>query len=361
MSSHLKVLGLTVQQLRNIDRVEVELSEGQNLMIGGNGQGKTSLLEAIYLLGASKSFRGARPADLIRHGSREGQVRGTLAAEGPSSEVVVTLEPQGRQIRVDGKRADLSVHFHRFPMVAFHPGDLELVSGGPSVRRRFLDRMLFQAEAGYASWYREYRRALGSRNELLRQEESERQVRAFDKVLSELGARMGRARARLSELLSGATAEILAGLGVEPFEIRLRSAVAPDAGELFRALSRSVSKDRRMKRTTVGPHTDELELSRETGTARVVASRGEARALAVALRLGERKVVAQCAAAMPVLLLDDVWAELDRDRAERVLSMVAGEPGQVVVTGTGASEPETVRGWRRFEVRGGRVEVADGG
>jgi DNA replication and repair protein RecF len=314
------------------------------------------LLEAIYILGAVKSFRGARPIELIQHGAAEGVIKGSLASEGPRSEVVVTLEKQGRQIRVDGKRADLSVHFYRFPMVAFHPGDLELVFGGPSVRRRFLDRMLFQGEAGYANWYREYRRALDNRNELLRRDGEGRQIHAFDAILSRLGAQIGLARARLSSLLSEATDEILEGLGVEPFSLRLRESVEPNPEALLRALNEALPKDRRLKRTTVGPHTDELELSRPTGMARSVASRGEARSLAVALRLGERKVVAHCASSMPVLLLDDVWAELDRERVERVLSMVASEPGQVIVTGTGASEPDAVKGWRRFEVIGGRVE-----
>jgi DNA replication and repair protein RecF len=354
----LRVRRLRVERLRNIERVELELGEGQSLLVGGNGQGKTSLLEAIYLLGAVRSFRGARPGELVQHGAQDALVRGTLGAREPASDVVVSLTRKERQVRVDGKRVDLADHFRLFPMVAFHPGDLELVFGGPAERRRFLDRMLFQAEAGYPRWYREYRRALQSRNELLKRCADDREVRAYDQVLSSHGARMGAARARLSALLARATSEVLEELGVEPFAMRLRATVEPDEAALLAALERALPGDRRRGRTSVGPHTDELELSRETGGARVVASRGEARALAVAMRLGERRVVAGCAQSTPLLLLDDVWAELDRPRAERVLAMVAAEPGQVIVTGTGGSEPSVVSSWRRFEVVEGRIHEA---
>lgn len=358
MPTFLRILQLTVRRLRNIDHIELELAEGQNLLVGGNGQGKTSILESIYILGAFRSFRGARPVELIRSEEKDAVVKGSLLSAPPKSEIVVSLTTCGRQVRVDGKRADMASHFRRFPMVAFHPGDLDLIFGGPSVRRRFLDRMLFQAERGYPIWYRDYRRALKSRNELLKRSEGEgtRQIRAFDRILSDLGARMGRARERLSALLSNAVEEILEGLGLDPFRVRLRAKVEADEERLLSALEDSLPRDRARGRTSVGPHTDELELRRPTGMARTVASRGEARALAVALRLAERKVVAECVSAMPLLLLDDVWAELDGERVERVLTMVASEPGQVLVTGTGATEPKAVADWRRFEVVGGRID-----
>lgn len=357
MVAALRVRRLRVDRLRNITKVELELGDRQSLFVGGNGQGKTSLLEAIYVLGALRSFRGAKPGELVQHGADDAVVRGTLGTHEPPSEVVVGLTRQGRQVRVDGKQVDLADHFRLFPMVAFHPGDLELVFGGPAVRRRFLDRMLFQAEAGYPRWFREYRRALQSRNELLKRDADDREVRAYDHVLGALGAKMGGARARLTVLLARATAEILEALGVEPFAMRLRTSVEPDETALVAALERGLAADRRRGRTSVGPHTDELELSRATGGARVVASRGEARALAVAMRLGERRVVADCAGAAPLLLLDDVWAELDRTRAELMLGMVAAEPGQVIVTGTGGSgsEPAVVASWSHFEVVEGRV------
>ena len=353
----LRLRRLEVQRLRNIERAEVELSEGQNLLVGDNGQGKTTLLEAIYLLGATRSFRGARPGELIRKGARRAIVRGVLGARPSASEVVVKLEPGGRQIQVDGKRADLAEHFHRFPMVSFHPGDLDIVFGGPAVRRRFLDRMLFQAQAGYARWYRDYRRALQSRNELLKQERPDREVCAYDPVLASLGARMERERRALTSLLAEATVEVLGKLGLEPFEVRLKASVDPDEEAIREALARALPADRRRGTTTVGPHRDDLSLFRRTGPARAVASRGEARALAVALRLAERQVIANTASSMPLLLLDDLWAELDRERARRVLAMVAEASGQVVVTGTSGVEPGELPGWKRFLVAGGKIEL----
>lgn len=353
--SSFRVVHVSVRRLRNIDHAEVELDEGQNLLIGGNGQGKTTVLEALYMLGSTRSFRGSRPAEVMQHGSRESSVRGSVLSRDLRSEIAVTITEQGRIVRVDGKPAEMSTHFGRFPMVAFHPGDLDLVVGGPAVRRRFLDRMLFQAQPGYPTWFREYQRALRSRNELLKRGDGEQEVRAFDRVMAVNGARMAKGRHRLSEMLAVEVARALEELGVEPFGLRLRAGAEPDEEALYRALIDSLATDRRRCRTTVGPHTDDIELTRPTGLARVVASRGEARSLAVSLRLGERRVIARCASIMPVLLLDDVWAELDRERVELVLTMVASEPGQVVVTGTGVSEPVAVRSWRRLEVVAGRV------
>jgi DNA replication and repair protein RecF len=360
VAEDLRVRHLVIEGLRNIDHVELALDLGQNLLVGVNGQGKTTILEALYLLGAVRSFRGARPSELIQYGAQEARVRGTIETGGPPSTIVVTLAKHSRQIRVDGKRAELAVHFSRFPMVAFHPGDLELVFGGPAARRRFLDRMLFQAEPGYATWFREYRRALQSRNELLKTHGSDAEVKAYDTVMSALGAHMGTAREKLVELLAEATVEILERLNVEPFNMRLKSRVEPKEEKLREALERSLPTDRRRGRTSVGPHTDELELIRKTGLARTVASRGEARALAVSMRLGERKAIARCSRSTPLLLLDDVWAELDSDRADRVLALVTDEPGQVFVTGTGVNVPKTVEGWRRYEVLAGHVSFSSG-
>lgn len=350
-----------VSRLRNVERAELELSSGGSLLVGGNGQGKTTLLEGMYMLGAVRSFRGSRAADLVQHGASSSTVSGRLHVGEPCSEVVVALDRSvGRQIRVDGKRADLSVHFHRFPVVAFHPGDLALVYGGPADRRRFLDRMLYQARGGYASWHRQYGRALRSRNELLRRAASSSEVRAFDSVLAALGARMGEARGQVTATLRDATAEVLDELGVGAFGLRLRAAVEPDQSALAAALESSLAADRARCRTSVGPHTDDLVIERREGRAREVASRGEARALAVALRLAERRVVTDCSGCVPLLLLDDVAAELDRERTERVVAMVSKERGQVVVTATGSAEDSVGSGWKRFEIRGGQVAGVSG-
>lgn len=353
----LELLALAIRRLRNVDEAELELAPGRNILVGGNGQGKTTVLEGAYLLGALRSFRGAKPSELLRHGASEGRVVGSFVLAEPRNEVVVTVgRGAGRELRVDGKRPDLAVHFHRFPIVAFHPGDLDIVLGSPADRRRFLDRMLFQAQAGYAAWHRDYRHALRSRNELLRREAPGVEIRAFDAVLADRGALLAATRARLCERLASAAEEVLEALGVRPFEVRLETRVEADAGALLAALEASLAADRGRRSTSVGPHADDLALTRPEGRARVVASRGEARSLAVALRLAERRVVSEANGTVPLLLLDDVAAELDRERTERVVRIVTAQGGQVIVTATGAAEEGFGVDWRRFRARGGKVE-----
>lgn len=352
----LRLPRVAVRRIRNVAEVDLELCRERSLLVGENGQGKTTLLEAAYLLGAVRSFRGARAADLVQHGQDTARVRGWLEGPEPSCEVILTLgRGQARDLRVDGKRGDLSAHFRRFPMVAFHPGDLDLVLGAPADRRRFLDRMLFQAQAGYATWHREYGRALRSRNELLRREAPVAELRAYDEVMAARGAAMGEARRRLSSSLDGAIAAILDELEAAAFDVRLEAAVEPDEEALRAALEAALPTDRARRRTSVGPHTDDLVIERREGRAQKVASRGEARALAVALRLAERGVVGDETGSTPLLLLDDVAAELDRRRTHRVVEMVTRQGGQVVATATGAVEETFGSGWSRFEIRGGEV------
>jgi DNA replication and repair protein RecF len=157
------------------------------------------------------------------------------------------------------------------------------------------------------------------------------------------------------DVLADATRKMLEELGIGEFQVVLETSVEPDADQLAAALSRSLGRDRARGHTSVGPHTDDIGLSRKQGRAREIASRGEARAIAVGLRLAEREVLAERTGTVPLLLLDDVAAELDEARTRKALEIIRRRPGQVI--GAAARDVLGVlsRGWRHLEVRNGAV------
>jgi DNA replication and repair protein RecF len=174
-------------------------------------------------------------------------------------------------------------------------------------------------------------------------------------MIASLGAPIGKARLEIVEKLSHVAAGILEDLKVPHFDISLEYQVDPKERDIICALEDSLARDRIRGRTSLGPHTDDLVIAKREGRAREVASRGEARALTVALRLSERQVLGECATSVPLLLLDDVAAELDRVRAAKVIEMVENQEGQVVVTATGDAEQGFGSGWRHFEIRDGVI------
>jgi DNA replication and repair protein RecF len=221
-------------------------------------------------------------------------------------------------------------------MVLFQPGNLELVQGGPGGRRRFLDRALYQAEPTYPAAQRSYGRALASRNRLLKERRGDRRaIAAFDAQLVEHGARLTEQRARFIELLAPRFGEAAAEIGAgEQARIAYRPRVAGGADVLAAVLEQTLARDQERGHTSVGPHTDDLEIELDGQAARRFASQGQQRSLVLALKIAETRVLAEATGRLPLLLLDDVSSELDRERNRRLMGFLEGVGGQVFVTTT---------------------------
>jgi DNA replication and repair protein RecF len=249
----------------------------------------------------------------------------------------MVLGAEQRRVRVDGKPVSAGGgHFQQLPMVLFQPGNMELVQGGPGGRRRFLDRALFQAEPTYPAALRDYGRALASRNRLLKERGAERAaIAAFEDQLARHGATVvaGRERfvARLAPLFAEAAEQIG---GAERATVDYRPAVGGDAAALAAALERARPRDLERGHTSVGPHTDELELALGGRAARRYASQGQQRTLVLALKIAETRVLAEACGRIPLLLLDDVSSELDRERNRRLMLFLDEVGGQLFVTTT---------------------------
>lgn len=370
----MNVAELRLREFRNYAEEAVGFAPGLNLVLGRNGQGKTNLVEAIYVLCGLGSHRGATGEAMVRHGAMESIISASGSAAGREVRVDAQVRRSGgTRLLVNRVAADRAVGPPPLVAVAFSPDDLVLIKGPPEERRRLLDQGAHRLRTLAGSERQEFERVLKQRTGLLKAAINSRRALATLDVWDESFARTGavvvrnrldvvhrlveRVRMRYRELsgqevevrlnyrptwAEGVGEEMVGPGGVELIATALRSAVA---GCRPRDLERGVS--------TLGPHRDDLEVSLGGTDARLYASQGEQRSLALSLRMAERDLVADARDESPILLLDDIFSELDEGRRGRLVGMVAGS-GQTIATATSAA------GWplaveRTLTVDAGRV------
>lgn len=354
-----RITELAVTGFRNLTTVRLTPDPRANVLLGSNGQGKTSLLEAVDYAASLRSFRSATRAQLVGHESPSAQVLLRVDGRDTAREYRVKISRTAREILLDGKRPEHAVeYFGGASCVVFQPGDLDLVRGPPEFRRRLLDRILVRVVDGYGEALKSYTRALRARNQLLRERSPEvRAIQAYDHPLARAGSAIVRARQDLVVELVGASRRALeeVALTADEISVSYRSRAPADLEGFVEALGKSLTTDLARRATVMGPHADDLVLAWGGRSARIVASQGQCRALALALRLAELHVLEARSRAVPVLLLDDVSSELDRDRTERLFRLVASLGAQVWVTTTDPAIAALLPDARTFRVAGGRV------
>ena len=359
---------LAVADFRSWERAELDLEPGVTVLLGPNGVGKTNLVEAAGYLATLGSHRVATDAPLIRRGATQAVVRGQVVHHG--RELSVELEiTAGRANRARVNRAPVTRPRDVLGIlrtVLFAPEDLALVRGDPSERRRFLDDLLVSRHPRYAAVRADYERVLRQRSALLKTARSGGDLRTldvWDGHLAQHGAALLAGRLELVGALAPPAVDAFAEVAPssEPIGCTYRSSLdgelPTDAAQLQELLLAALEGVRRQEVERgvclVGPHRDDLELSLGAGPAKGYASHGESWALALALRLASyRLLVADDVE--PVLILDDVFAELDTRRRE-ALAAVAKRAEQVLVTAAVAADvPDELEGVR-FTVSGGQV------
>jgi DNA replication and repair protein RecF len=367
---------LTLRHFRNLRDQDLELPPEGVALIGDNAQGKSNLLEAIYYLETFRSFRGARDDQLVTFGADVFRVVGHAASDAPAAEtaqVAAAFERRGgrKKVTIDGTEQErLGPALGRLAAVIFSPVDLELVSGGPKERRRFLDIVLSLNERGYLEALQEYRRVLGQRNAALRDGLPLAVVQAWSPGLIDAGAVVMHARRGWIERVSPMWGDVYARVSndgrarmrYEPSVDLDGAATVDQIAEAFRgSLDDAVERDRRLGTTTVGPHRDEvgLALERDGGVLelRDYGSGGQRRTAALALRLVEAATIRDQRGEMPIVLVDDAFAELDEGRSERVLELLEStDAGQVVLTAPKESDVRFRRhSLARWRIAAGQV------
>ena len=334
---------LVFSSFRNLTRTEVVPGERFNVFHGANGQGKTNLLEAIYLLGTMKSFRHAKNRDLICWNDEFSLLKAIVEKDGVSREVTLLIEREGKKARVDRKSLErLSDFFGCLNVVVFSPEELGMVKGQPELRRRYLDRAAFAADPGYLTLHHDYARVLKNRNALLRSGSldgldiwSDRLVETGTRLVMKRLEWLDGIRELLQEFHEG-----IAGRGA-PVDLVYRSVPGGAAAKraeyphlLCMSLERLADEERRRGATQAGPHRDDLEFLLDGRVLKQHASQGEQRSFILALKMAEIEYLHRLHGNPPVLLLDDMTSELDSERNRNLLRFLEEKRMQVFITTT---------------------------
>ncbi len=356
---------LAIRDFRNLERVDVSIPDDGMAIVGENGQGKTSFLEAIAYVEQLRSVRGARDRDLVRFDAPAFHVGITVHGPHGVAQLGVGADRAGRKkvVRDGVEMPRLSDALGALPSVLLAPRDVTLVSDGPAERRRFLDITLALTSPRYLRALRHYRAALERRNAALRDALRHRRdasaAAVWEPALAEHGAVLvDERRAWVHEHAAGFTrlAHAIGEAGRAAMEYSTSLPAGPSSADALRdALSRAREHDLRRGATHVGPHRDDLALTLDGRDLRVVGSAGQQRTGAIALRLLEAETLRTRRATLPLLLLDDPFAELDNRRAARVLDLLleAGV-GQVVLCVPRPEEiPARFTRLARFRIAGG--------
>jgi DNA replication and repair protein RecF len=362
----MRIARLSMRNFRSYAAADVELGAGVTVVTGRNGAGKTNLLDALYFGCTGRSARTTNERELVRFG--ESVVRVEVMTEAPDGphELSVGFTPgEPKRMMADGVRVERLLDVPGRPLVSvFLPDRLELVKGTPSLRRAHMDQLVTALWPSRAATRRAYAQALAQRNALLaRGHAAASSLPAWDRELARHGiALMTDRRAAIEAVAEhfAARAQELGLDGDPAVRYRPRSQ-ASDAEGLAGELAERHAQDLERGFTGHGPHRDDLLLSRERRELRAYGSQGQQRLGLLALLLAEREAIAATREATPVMLLDDVMSELDRDRRARLVGLLRGS-GQSVITTTdlehvpGAEEPDVTR----LSVADGAVLAMDG-
>lgn len=361
----MKIKKFSAAGFRNIEKCDIEFSNGLNLLHGKNAQGKTNVLEGIYIFSRGKSFRAREEGELLGFG-RDGF---RIAIEYEDKSGVSTLEyamaGKERQRKKNGYRLkSVSEMIGSFLSVLFYPDNLEIVKGGPEERRSFLNIAISQCEKGYIKYYSDYKRALESRNCLLKMYQkglyvSDDELTSWSHSLADYASFIylsrreyidkitPHARRIMSEISDGGEVLDVEYEGDIPWELTSREDIKRVYEQVFNS---SYQRECAAGVTLFGPHRDDIKLSINGNDSRLYASQGQQRSCILALKLSEGEVIREITGEYPVYLFDDVLSELDEHRRRYVLTGLSDR--QIIITSCESEEYERY-GAKIIEVTGG--------
>ena len=329
-------------------------------MLGDNAQGKTNILEAIYLMATLRSFRGGGGSQMVRHGARGYFVGGNVVGPGGAGDQDVLVgegaEPDAGDGRPVKKLAD---YLGALRTVVFCTEDLQLVKGTARGRRRFLDLLLAQTQPGYLGLLQRYMHTVRARNALLKQRTpDEAALESFSVEMVRLGNEVGRARREVVPKFSPLARLAYRRISNDAEELRME--YQPSVKQDFAVeLAQSRGRERTMRATLVGPHRDDLQLLQNEKSAAHYGSEGQKRTLAIALKMAQAEFLTGIQGSPPILLIDDVMGELDVKRRSGLLPLLTRSreaSGQVFMTCTEENWPsELGKDLHRWQVRAGTL------
>lgn len=340
---------IKLRQFRSYAQADFDLGAGVNIIVGPNASGKTNLLEAVLVLAAGRSFR-AKDAELVQH-------------EQPWARLDAELETGARTVKIEDAKKTFVIDDQSFvrlslarslPVVLFEPNHLLLFHGSPELRRSFLDELIEQTTPGYASVLRHYKRVLAQRNALLKKNPPglANQLFVWNIRLSELSGQIAMQRLKMLDLIKNELSELYGSLAGRKHQVDIvyQSNLSLENYEtsLLRKLEDNLELDVLRGFTAAGPHRDDLVANIDGQPVVAAASRGETRTLVLAMKLIELQILQTSRNQKPLLLLDDVFSELDTSRRQSLTSFV--DSHQTFITTTDADSISDLMGGKLIDI-----------
>lgn len=349
---------LTLENFRNFDYEEFEFDKGMNVIYGQNAQGKTNILEALWLFTGAKSFRGAKDNELIKFEKENSKISLEFFADEREQECVINIK-KSRSAILNGVEHNTAAGIAgKINAIVFSPNDLNIIKDGPVYRRKFMDTCLCQLYPAYLGVSRRYLKALDQRNSILKNlkfnPNMEEFIEDFEKELAYCGASIIKYRKKFIEDLNKHLPTIFDGLseGKEIISASYDTMAGNSEEEFLNSLKISRKIDMQQLSTSIGPHRDDINIEINGISARTFGSQGQKRSAALALKLSESAVISEITGKTPVALLDDVMSELDISRQNYILNHIEG--WQVFLTCCDISNTKNLSSGKIFEIENGK-------
>lgn len=336
------IKGLELNNFRNYDFLNITFDKGTNILYGDNAQGKTNILEAIFVSATTKSHKGSKDKDMIRFGQEEAHIRTYLEKEGMEERVDMHLRSsKSKGIAISGQKIKkASELLGLLNVVFFSPEDLNIIKNGPAERRRFVDMELCQIDSFYLYNLNHYNKIVNQRNKLLKDlffhPDLKETLSIWDAQLVSFGSKIIERRIAFASQLNEMLYEIHKKLSGGKEELRVIYEPDVTIEDFTEKFKQNQEKDIKLKQTTTGPHRDDFSFMVGDIDIRKFGSQGQQRTAALSLKLAEIELVKKIAKDTPVLLLDDVLSELDSNRQNFLLNSI-GEI-QTIITCTGLDD-----------------------
>ncbi len=352
------IKNVLIKNFRNIKDVSFSPDEKMNVFYGPNAQGKTNLLEAIWLFTGAKSFRGAKDSEFIRFGETEALIKTEFLKDGALQDSEIKIGERRKAVLNGNSLASPGALAGNFCAIVFSPQDISLVKDGPSVRRRFLDTAIFQIYPKYVEIMRKYTRAVQQRNsaikDLYHHSELASLIDVFDMEIVENGKKIIEYRKNYIDMLKIEVPKVYSGISEQKEQLDISYSLNCSAELLEERLKAARREDMRTGVTSVGPHRDDIDFSINGISARLYGSQGQKRSVALSLKLAEAEILNKKTGSRAVALLDDVMSELDPARQDYVLNHI--KDWQVFITCCDPSNTKNLLSGRIFKIENGEIK-----
>ena len=351
------IKNINFKNFRNLEEINIEPCETMNVICGENAQGKTNIIEGIWLFTGAKSFRGSKDNNLLQFKKQRARLSVDFIGDGIEKTARLEIETK-RTAVLNEKRLKSAAHLAgNFNAIVFSPNDLQIVSDGPSVRRKFLDIAIGQLYPSYIENLKNYLRAVTQRNKIIKDYKYDSTLSVmldvFEKEIAENGKKIITARQNYIKSISGYLGKIYEGISREKESLSISYICSSNGEDLEQKLKEKRQEDSFLGATSIGPHRDDIDFKINGVSARLYGPQGQKRSVALCLKLAEAEVIRKNTGEYPVCLLDDVMSELDVDRQNFILNHIKG-----MQTFLSCCDPQNFKGLKSgkvFTVKDGKI------